>query len=164
MAGNDEGHWLFVIKADDRPGVAASIAFVFSGRGVQIESFIGYGSAQVADENEAVLGITCRTFERRMEMVRRVLERLEDVREVSVYDYENDERLVKSALARVRTTAKDLDELLTGIQVTHQVVAVVGDVLTVVIYGKPVNVDLATDKLADEKLLISSVYTISPPA
>jgi hypothetical protein len=161
---NREGHWLFIVKTEDRPGAAASIAVPFSGRGIQIESFIGYGNARYYQElSEGIIAITFKTFKRRMEMVHRALLRLELVKEVHVFDYENDASLVKSATARVRGSMADVQKVLEGMSVGLNPVDTSGDDIGLVIYGRPTEVDEAVRKLTQAKCLVSSVYTILPP-
>ena len=108
---NKEGRWLFIIKTDDRPGAAASVAVAFSGRGLQIESFIGYGDINYHSRNtEGVIAITFQAFERQVHHVARVLTRLEQVRELDVYHYD-DPQLTKTATVRISRPVRELQSL-----------------------------------------------------
>jgi acetolactate synthase small subunit len=160
-----ERHWFFVIRADDRPGSAASIATTFSGRGIQMESFYGFGDSRgIERETGAVIGITFLAFPHRMASVRRVLERLEPVRWVQVYDYEADPRLVKVVLLRV---AMQADRALAiageGGDVTAQVLDQAAASTGLLLTGRPSEVDAALDRLRREAQVTISSGTLLPP-
>ena len=111
-----EGRWLFIVKTDDRPGAAASVAVAFSGRGLQIESFVGHGDTNYHPENtEGVIVITFQAFERQVRHVARVLTRLEQVRELDVYDY-RDPRLTKTATVKINQPVSTLQTLAFDLQ------------------------------------------------
>jgi hypothetical protein len=160
-ANRQEGHWLFFVRSEDRPGAATSLAAAFSGRGIQIESFIGYGSAGHEEESpEGVIAITFHAFERRMDLVRRVLLRHEMVKSVRVFDYENDPRLVKSATAHVIGKEAGIRTLLEGIPVTLNFVPCPEEKQGLLIFGRPTDVDRALEALTSEKRLLSAAYAI----
>lgn len=163
MERNREGHWLLLIETEDRPGAAAAIAMTFSGRGIQIESFIGYGDpAYSAGRREGIIVITFLAFAHRMEMVRRVLQRLEAVRSVVCYDYAHDARLVKTATVQLTRWDDQVRSLLEGFELTA---VRVGDGRPVVVLsGRPVEVDRAAAVLCDHSLLVHAAYAFLPPA
>ena len=161
---NKEGRWLFIVKTDDRPGAAASVAVVFSGRGLQIESFIGYGDVNYHSKNtEGVIAITFKAFERQVQHVSRVLTRLEQVRELDAYHYE-DPQLTKTATVRINRPVRKLQSLLTDYHATvvdlnHEDNGTYGAVVS----GSPPDVDAAIEVAIHQGILISSIYAILPP-
>ena len=163
MERQREGHWLLLIETEDRPGAAAAIAMVFSGRGIQIESFIGYGDpAYSAGRREGIIAITFLAFAHRMEMVRRVLQRLEAVRRVACYDYADDPHLVKTATVQLIHWDDQVGALLDGFALTA---IRVGDGRPVVVLsGRPVEVDRAAAALCDHGLLMHAAYAFLPLA
>jgi acetolactate synthase small subunit len=81
--------WLLVLTTRDHPGDTAAIASVFSGRGIQIDSFIGFGSIAAAENrNQGRIMITFYAFPDRCQNLCRVLESLEAVRSVRCFDPE----------------------------------------------------------------------------
>ena len=161
---NKEGHWLFIVKTDDRPGAAASVAVVFSGRGLQIESFIGYGDINYhSKDTEGVIAITFKAFERHMRHVARVLTRLEQVRELDVYNYE-DPQLTKTATIRINRPVKELKLLA-----VYSEAAVVDlnneddGTYGAVVIGRTRDVDSVVEAAIKQGILVSSIYAILPP-
>jgi acetolactate synthase small subunit len=83
---NEMRLWLAVLTTRDHAGDTAAIASVFSGRGIQIDSFIGFGgNPQVGGESEGRIMITFTAFEERSRTLCRVLESLEAVAEVRCF-------------------------------------------------------------------------------
>lgn len=164
MPTSRTGHWLFVIRTEDRPGAAAAVAVVFSGRGTQIESFVGYGDPLYsAGRNEGVILITFAAFQSRMEMVRRLLERLEVVRSVECHDYTEEPGLLKTATACLSRWDATVEELLRGFPVS---VLRAGDGPgrpAVVVSGRPVEVDRAVAALGERGWLVAAAYVLLPP-
>lgn len=158
-------HWLFLIRTEDRPGAAAAIAMVFSGRGIQIESFIGYGDPACSpDRREGMIAITFHAFRPRMEVVRRVLARLEAVRSVDCHDYARDPHLLKTATVRLTAAAwsSGAEAALGRIPVSlSRVGGEAGDPV-LVLAGRPVAVDQALAALADRGWLEAAAYAFLP--
>lgn len=153
------GRWLLLVHTEDRPGAAAAIAMVFSGRGIQIESLIGHGDpVYSAGRSEGVICIAFSAFAHRMEMVRRVLQRLEVVRRVACYDYLHDERLVKTATVLLSRTESGDDEPRPGL--TSVAIASGGPPL-VVFSGRPPDVDGAVASLGEQGRLLSASFSFS---
>jgi len=72
--------WLVVLTTRDHAGDTAAIASVFSGRGIQIDSFIGFGgNPQASGEPQGRIMITFRAFAERSRALCRVLDSLEAV-------------------------------------------------------------------------------------
>jgi len=83
MMTNEMQLWLVVLTTRDHAGDTAAIASVFSGRGIQIDSFIGFGSnPKASGESQGRILITFRAFEERFRALCRVLASLEAVSEV----------------------------------------------------------------------------------
>lgn len=84
------------IELQDRPGSVNSVAEVFSGRGLQIESFYGTDESLSPDGHAHAL-IVFRAGADRASLVTRVLRRLSSVRSAELLG-ENDRRLIQSVL------------------------------------------------------------------
>ena len=83
---NEMQLWLVVLTTRDHAGDTAAIASVFSGRGIQIDSFIGFGSnPQDSGESQGRIMITFNAFEERSRTLCRVLASLEAVAEVHCF-------------------------------------------------------------------------------
>lgn len=75
--------WLLVLTTRDSAGDTAAIASVFSGRGIQIDSFIGFGSVHGEEgKHEGRIMLSFYAFEERCQSLCRVLESLEAVKTV----------------------------------------------------------------------------------
>ncbi|WP_028318565.1 hypothetical protein [Desulfobulbus elongatus] len=80
---NEPSLWLVVLTTRDHAGDTAAIASVFSGRGIQIDSFIGFGSnPQASGEPRGRIMLTFHAFADRCRALCRVLASLEAVAEV----------------------------------------------------------------------------------
>lgn len=157
-------HWLFMIRTEDRPGTAASITAAFSGRGLQIESFIGIGDAGCYDrETEGVVALTFLAIPHRMDTVRRVLERLEQVRSVHVYDYAQDARLVKAATVRTCAAPEQVAAQLATPELHYQALEPVGAASGWLVHGQPPVVDAALGRLRELDPHLTVLYAILPP-
>lgn len=156
-------HWLFLIRTEDRPGAAAAIAMVFSGRGIQIESFIGYGDPACApDRREGMIAITFHAFRSRMEMVRRVLARLEAVRCVDCHDYARDPHLRKTATVRLSAAAVGFEAVLAQAPVSVSRIGSEAGAPMLVLAGRPVAVDQALAALTERGWLEAAAYAFLP--
>jgi|GEM_PF-1910843 len=102
--------WLVVLTTRDHAGDTAAIASVFSGRGIQIDSFIGFGGNPRNDgESQGRILITFRAFEDRCRALCRVLASLEAVAAVRCFaESDIPEDLTGKALA--------VKQLLAGIE------------------------------------------------
>ncbi len=91
-----EKFWLFVLRTDHIPGVAANIAVAFSRRGIQIDSICAEGDLAAAESTTpALVSVTFAASTPRMEIIRRKLERLEVVRSLKVWNCDSDPALKK---------------------------------------------------------------------
>lgn len=81
--------WLVVLTTRDHAGDTAAIASVFSGRGLQIDSFIGFGAFDQGDgSGEGKIMLTFHAFAERCHSLCRILESLEAVTAVRCYGAE----------------------------------------------------------------------------
>lgn len=102
--------WLVVLSTRDHAGDTAAIASVFSGRGLQIDSFIGFGAFDPADGGSAgKIMLTFRAFAERCHSLCRILESLEAVTAVHCYGAEQiptellqQSRIIKELLATMQ--------------------------------------------------------------
>jgi acetolactate synthase small subunit len=95
-----EQRWVFVIKAQDKPGAVTAAAGVFSNRGVSLETILGSGMTLTGVDSRIVLSF--RAMERKKDMLMRALERLSAVLQVDCYAYSSPEL---RAIAVVRVSA-----------------------------------------------------------
>lgn len=107
---NEMQLWLVVLTTRDHAGDTAAIASVFSGRGIQIDSFIGFGgNPQTGGESQGRILITFQAFEERCRTLCRVLASLEAVAAVRCFaEPDIPEDLMEKALA--------VKQLLAGIE------------------------------------------------
>jgi hypothetical protein len=78
--------WLVVLTTRDHAGDTAAIASVFSGRGIQIDSFIGFGSIRPSSgPRQGRIMITFKAFRERCHSLCLVLESLEAVSAVRCF-------------------------------------------------------------------------------
>jgi hypothetical protein len=163
MEQSREGHWLFLIETDDRPGAAAALAMVFSGRGIQIESFIGYGDpVYSAGRDTGIIVITFKAFRHRMEMVQRVLQRLEVVHTVDCRDYA-DESLVKTATVSLSRWDETVENMLHDFDLDLTSPREDAPHPIAILSGRPVEVDRAVSTLSERAWLASATYAFLPP-
>ena len=86
----DQQLWIVVITTNDRPGDTAAIASVFSGRGIQIDSFIGFGSTPGdKGRSQGRILITFSAFAERCQALCRILASLEAVDSVRSFAEHN---------------------------------------------------------------------------
>jgi hypothetical protein len=110
MMTNEMQLWLVVLTTRDHAGDTAAIATVFSGRGIQIDSFIGFGGNPKADGGtQGRIMITFYAFEERCRTLCRVLNSLEAVEEVCCFGegeiptaVMNQALTIKQALAHIQ--------------------------------------------------------------
>lgn len=165
MSEHKPGHWLFVVRTEDRPGAAADIAVVFSGRGIQLESLVGSGDLRhPPGEGQGTICLTFQAFESRQEMVRRVLQRLEVVRSVEGFDYDRDPRLVKAAALRLERWDDSVEAALVeaGVAFHRMDDRAAGTIVS--LSGRPPAVDHAIGALAGAGLLSEAACSLLPPA
>lgn len=105
----EQALWRVTLTTRDHAGDTAAIASVFSGRGIQIDSFIGFGGNPAADGASAgCIVVTFHAFEDRAHTLCRVLQSLEAVVSVACEPAGTQDELatlaaaVKARLTRMR--------------------------------------------------------------
>lgn len=97
-----EKSWLMVLHTEHIPGVAANIAVAFSRRGIQLESICAEADPDSpGDPPVALVSVTFRAFEERMQIVRRKLGRMEVVHRIDVWDCESSPTLAAALDAHI---------------------------------------------------------------
>ena len=96
--------WVFMIQAEDRPGVTTSIATIFSGRGFQIETIMGYGHEASQKNSEALMIVVFEALESRKDIMLKLTERLELIQSVRAYAYDSPQ-LLKSITVKIKKSA-----------------------------------------------------------
>jgi hypothetical protein len=116
-----------------------------------------------SEATEGVIAITFMAFPRHMKSVAGVLCRLEQVRDLQVYDY-NDPRLVKTATIRVSRTVTEIKAMAgdTPVSVVDLEKAA-GGTYGAVISGLPKDVDTVIKRIKQSGVLISTIYAVLPP-
>lgn len=80
--------WVILLTILDRAGSTAAIASVFSGRGIQLDSFLGFGGESVKEgTSSGKVLISFRAFPERVAVICRVLESLSVVSSLRSYRY-----------------------------------------------------------------------------
>ena len=159
-----EKRWLFVLTTEEKPGVAASVTAAFSGRGITIESFLGYGNSMPPEnESRSLIMVIFRAFEQRMKTIQRALQRFEVVNSVTVYDCETEINIIEVASVRIESCC-DINALLAGQSVEAHIHPVEhrGE-RCVIMSGNPQQVRSAVAPLQKSGQLISCVYSLLPP-
>ncbi len=96
-----EERWVFVVKAQDKPGALTASASVFSNRGVSLKTILGSCIA-LTEEGRIVLSFWAN--ERKKDMLLRALQRQSTLLQVQAYPYSSPE-LRAIGFARVVTQA-----------------------------------------------------------
>ncbi len=85
---NEQSKWLLILSTLDRPGDTAAIASIFSGRGIQIDSFLGYGNnSTVEGESNGTIMIAFNAYPERKQMMCQLLESIQAVTNLTCYLY-----------------------------------------------------------------------------
>ena len=92
--------WAFRIESAHRPGVTHAIAAMFSGRGLQLDGFYGWGDElNPGDGERATIIIIFRSFESRMKQMSQMLRRLHHVQRVTYLGWD-DRRLQRQLIVQ----------------------------------------------------------------
>lgn len=85
---NEQSKWLLILSTHDRPGDTAAIASIFSGRGIQIDSFLGYGNnSDFEGKSNGSIVITFNAYKERKQMMCQLLESIQTVISLTCYEY-----------------------------------------------------------------------------
>ncbi|MEM9948511.1 MAG: hypothetical protein AAF810_20955 [Cyanobacteria bacterium P01_D01_bin.36] len=130
--------WMFVVCALNKPGTLTAAATVFSNRGVSLEGFLGSGIDTSTVENGRLL-FSFRATPQKQALLKRSLERLPTISEVSAYEYEDD-RLRAIAITKLQPTTP-ITEIAPGLHT--EVIAHTEDALLLLLSGKTTVVESA---------------------
>lgn len=157
-------HWLFRIRVEDQPGIMAAIAATFSRRGIQVENFNGTGAAiTLGDEDaEGVVLTSFKAYGYRMNSLQRVLSRLQQVKQVDVFNLDEDVQVLKTATVHTRGTSEEVKQMLT--EVAAQLTLLFGDDASqvVILHGSVAAVDQAMALLQAQQQVRACDYTLVP--
>jgi hypothetical protein len=87
--------WIILLTIVDRAGSTAAVASVFSGRGIQLDSFLGFGGEAIASGGRVL--ISFRAFPERVAVICRVLESLSVVTRLESYRYSDCPAAIRQA-------------------------------------------------------------------
>lgn len=108
----EDRRWVFVVRALDKSGTLTAAAAVFSNRGVSLEGILGSG-IDTNSLGDGRLLFSFRATEEKQDLLKRSLERLPHIFQVTAYPYE-DKRLRAIAVAKLVPEARlnrDTEEL-----------------------------------------------------
>lgn len=149
-----EQRWVFVIKAQDQPGVLTAAAGVFSNRGVSLETILGSGMNSTSAEGRFVLSF--RAAERKKDMLLRVVERLSTVIQVDCYPYSSS---VLRAIAVVRvSSATDINWEASDVQM--EIVSKDTDSQTMLLTGGTPAVEQWVETLRERNTLLDVAMSV----
>lgn len=148
--------WVFVIKAQDKPGALTAAAGVFSNRGVSLDTILGSGMTLTgADGGRIVLSFWA--TERKRAMLLRVLERLSAVQQVDCYPYLSPEL---RAIAVVRVSGATDDKAWKAADVQTEIVSKGEDSQTLLLTGITAAVEELIETLRDRQALLGVAMSV----
>ncbi|NEQ21951.1 MAG: hypothetical protein F6K28_22675 [Microcoleus sp. SIO2G3] len=149
-----EERWVFVIKAQDKPGALTAAAGVFSNRGVSLETILGSGITSAgADGGRIVLSF--RATEYKKDMLLRVLARLSAVQQVNCYAYSSAEL---RAIAVVRVSGTDTAWEASDVQT--EIVSKGEDSQTMLLTGVTPAVERLIETLSEHNALLDVAMSV----
>ena len=146
-----EERWVFVVKAQDKPGALTAAASVFSNRGVSLETILG-SDIGITKAQEGRIVISFWANERKKEMLLRALQRLSVVLQVQAYPYSSPE-LRAIGVARVAAKAD-----LSGFEVQIDIISEQADSKSILVTGNPPAVETVIETLREQNALLD-VFT-----
>ncbi len=157
--------WLFRIRVEDRPGIMAAIAATFSRRGIQVESFHGYGAPlTLGQENpEGLVLASFKAYDYRMNSLQRVLSRLQQVKQVEVFNLVNCLDMLKTVTVRYNGKPEQIQPLIKPTGVSFSFLETRGLPPVLVLHGNLCTVDKALSLIEKEGLVATSEYVLMPP-
>jgi acetolactate synthase small subunit len=142
--------WLFLIRADNRPGVLAAITALFADRGVSLDGLTIY-DMHTTERGDGLATLTFQAREAKKEHLARQLRRLEMVHEL--VEYRCDEGgACRAALARFALTPPELTAALPP-EIRCDVIVEQDDGITVLLLGPPALLDETLIRLSTQGLL-----------
>lgn len=147
-----EQRWVFVVRCLDQSGVLSAVASVFANRGVSLEAILGSGIAATRAEDGRLI-LSFRATERKKDMLRRVLERLSAILQVSTHRY--DDPLLR-AIAVVKLLHPEQADLSA---VLAETISETAEAQTLLLTGSTVAIETAVQQLRQQELLLDLVMT-----
>lgn len=148
-----EQRWVFVVKAQDKPGALTAAASVFSNRGVSLETISGSGIA-LTEASEGRIVLSFWANERKKDMLLRALQRLSTVVQVQAYPYSSPE-LRAIGVARVANKAD-----LSASQVQIEIISQHADSKSILLTGGPPAVETVIEMLREQNALLDVVTAV----
>ena len=145
--------WVFVVKAQDKPGALTAAASVFSNRGVSLDTILGSGMTPVEAEGGRIVLSFCAN-EHRKDMLLRVLQRLSSILQVQAYPYSSPEL---RAIGVIRVDAK-VDVSASEVQI--EIISNQGDSKSILVTGGPPAVETMIESLREQNALLDVVITV----
>ena len=148
-----EQRWVFVVKAQDKPGALTAAASVFSNRGVSLNTILGSGMTPAEAEGGRII-LSFWANERKKDMLLRALQRLSSILQVQAYPYSSPEL---RAIGVIRVDAK-ADISTSEVQI--EIISNQGDSKSILITGGPPAVETMIEKLREQNTLLDVVITV----
>jgi acetolactate synthase small subunit len=149
-----EERWVFVIKAQDKPGALTAAAGVFSNRGVSLETILGSGITLAGTDGGRIV-LSFRATEYKKDMLLRVLERLSAVQQVNCYIYSSPEL---RAIAVVRVSGTDTAWETSDVQT--EIVSQSEDSRTMLLTGVTPAVEQVIETLREHNALLDVAMSV----
>ncbi len=148
-----EQRWVFVVKAQDKPGALTAAASVFSNRGVSLNTILGSGMTPTEAEGGRII-ISFWANERKKDMLLRALQRLSSILQVQAYPYSSPEL---RAIGVIRVDAK-ADVSASEVQI--ELISNQGDSKSLLVTGSPPTVETMIENLRKQNALLDVVITV----
>lgn len=150
-----EQRWVFVIKAQDKPGALTGAASVFSTRGVSLDTILGGGLTGTGVDGGRIV-VSFRATQRKQAMLLRVVERLSAVLKVDCYPYSSPE-LRAIAIVRV-SAAADTDWEVTDVQT--EIISENNDSRRMLLTGSTSAVEQIVEMLREQNALLDVAMSV----
>ena len=148
-----EQRWVFVVKAQDKPGALTAAASVFSNRGVSLNTILGSGMTPADAEGGRII-LSFWANERKKDMLLRALQRLSSILQVQAYPYSSPEL---RAIGVIRVDAK---ADVSASEVQTEIISNQGDSKSILVTGGPSAVETMIEKLREQNALLDVVITV----
>ncbi len=150
-----EQRWVFVIKAQDKPGALTAAASVFSTRGVSLDTIAG-GQMTGTGVDGGRIVLSFRATQRKQDMLLRVVERLSAVLQVDCYPYSSPE-LRAIAIVQVSTAA---DPDWETIDVQTEIISENNDSRRMLLTGSTSAVEQRVEMLREQNALLDVAMSV----
>ncbi|HAA30181.1 MAG TPA: hypothetical protein DCE56_23975 [Cyanobacteria bacterium UBA8553] len=150
-----EQRWVFVIKAQDKPGAMAAAASVFSTRGVSLDTILGGQMTGTGTDGGRIV-LSFRATQRKQDMLLRVVERLSAVLKVDCYPYSSSEL---RAIAIVQVSAStDTDWKVSNVQT--EIISISNDSQRILLTGSTSAVEQIVEMLHEQNALLDVAMSV----